>query len=137
VDAVVGELDLLARDRVLDGDEHLAGLAHRHDPGPGIDCQASELRPHHLGLAEMDAGADLEPQLPDALARVVRAPDRVRRLVEHREEAVPGGVQLATVVPPQRLPYHPVMRGDELAPTPVADLGRDLRRGHDVREQGP
>lgn len=71
----------------------------------------------------------------DTLAHLGRASDRVRRPAERREEPVPGRVELATVVPPERLPDESVVRGNECAPPSIPDLLGDLRRGDDVGEQ--
>jgi len=128
VDPVIGEGDLLTRHRISDGsgDEDLAGLPDGHDAGPGVDGEAAHLGPHHLGLPEMDAGADLQTELADVLAHLVRASDGVGGPVEHREEAIPGGVEFAAEMTLERPANERMMRRDELAPPAVPHLGRDL-----------
>ena len=81
-----------------------------------VDHDPAHLRTHDLGLTEVDPGPDLQAELVDALAHLGRASDPVRRSSEGREEPVPGGVELATVVPPKRLPDQSVVRGNERAP---------------------
>ena len=100
-----------------------------------VDHDTAHLRTHDLGLTEVDPVPDLQAELVDALAHLGRGSDPVRRSSKGSEEPVPGGVELATVVPPKRLPDQSVVRGNERAPPPVPDLLGDLRRRHDVGEQ--
>jgi len=53
-------------------------------------------------MAEMDAGAQLEPERSHRLTDIERAANRVVGLVEDREEAVPGRVHQPAPVPLER-----------------------------------
>src|ERR671937_549871 len=121
VDPAVLEPDPLAGDRVADGPGHqdLTGSSQRHDPGGGVDGGAAHLRAHHLGLAEVDPGPDLQPESADPVGDLHGGPDGLGRAGEDREEAVAGSVEFAAPVAPQDRPDHPVVGGDQARPPPV------------------
>jgi hypothetical protein len=107
----------------------------RHDPGAGVHDEPADLAAHDLGLAEVDARADLEPELADALRDLDGAADRVGGTRERGEEPVACRIELATAMTLQRVSDEAVVRGDERAPPPVPHLARDLGGGDDVGEQ--
>jgi hypothetical protein len=85
-------------DQILDGarNDNLIWLCLCSDARPDMHGNAAYLPVHDLALAGMQSGADMQPQLPYPVADRLRAPDGARRSVEGREEAVPGGVDLAS-----------------------------------------
>src|SRR6266581_4701649 len=97
MDAALLEGQARAGHEVLHGvrDEHFAGLRQRRDARADVDSDAAKLRPHHLALAGMEPGADLEPEAPDAVADRARGAYTPSRPVEGREETVARCVDFA------------------------------------------
>jgi hypothetical protein len=85
-------------DQVLDGarNDNFIGLRLRRDTRPDMHGNAAHLPGHDLALAGVQPCADMQPQLPYPATDRLRAPDGARGSVEGREEAVPGGVDLAS-----------------------------------------
>ena len=88
-----------------------------------------------LALAGVETGPDLEPERPHGAPDRGRAADRTRRPVEGREEAVAGHVHLVPAEARELMPDAGVMRVEELAPAPVAELGGVRGRADDVGEE--
>src|SRR6185436_8716615 len=88
--AAVGEADPGADDEVLDGvgDEHLARRRERADARADVDREAADVLADRLALARVEAGAQLDAELPHRVAQLHRAADRARGAVERREDAV-------------------------------------------------
>ena len=65
VDAPVGEAEARAAHEVADaaGDEDLAGACQAHSPCCGMHVDPAQLPFEHLALADVDAGANLDPEL--------------------------------------------------------------------------
>jgi hypothetical protein len=80
------------------------------------------------------ARTDLEPERLYGLRDRLRASDRPSGPVERREEAIPGRVDLLPAVSREHPADDRVMSLQELAPSPVAELGRLCGRTDDVRE---
>ena len=137
VHAVVGELEPRSGDRVAERrrNEDLPRLPRAHHARADVDGEPSDLPLHQLDLADVQAGADLDPDLPDAVGDRARASDRVRGPVEPSEEPVPCGVELPAPESLQLRADDRVVPLDEGSPAKVAQIGRDLRRPHDVREE--
>src|SRR5215208_3329997 len=70
------------------GDEHLVWRGAAHHPRGDVDGQAAEVAIHHLELARVQPGADLEAERPHRLCHRRGAADRPGGSVEGREEAV-------------------------------------------------
>src|SRR5919197_928590 len=112
------------------------------DPGAG-DEVAYRARDEHLArfrerrdaLAGVEARTQLDAEPPDRLLDRVGGADRPRRPVECGEEAVPRGVDLLPAEPDELDPNGLVVRLEQLAPAPVAELHRALRRADDVGEE--
>ena len=64
------------------------------DAGADVDGDAGHLAVQQLALARVQAGANLDAELPTASLIAQRAADRARRAVEAGEEAVAGRVHL-------------------------------------------
>src|SRR5919197_291292 len=116
-------------------DEHLARPGEGRDARAGVNRDAAHLPVRELALAGVEPGSELEPEPPDRLLDRVGGPDCPRRSVECCEEAVPRGVDL---LPPETVELDTnglVVRLEQLAPAPVAELHRALRRADDVGEE--
>ena len=115
----------------------------RISPGPGaaghpradVNRYARELLIDDLALAGVHPGTDLQAQPAHGVDRGVGAADRARRPVEAREEPVARGVDLAPAKALELAPNRGVVSLQQLAPAPVAELGRPLRRADDVGEE--
>src|SRR6266571_203679 len=96
VKAAVRELQAGTGHQVLDRvrHQHFAAAGQRGDAGADVDGDATELGPHDLALARVQAGPDVEPELPDRRADLAGGPDAAGRAVEGREKAVARGVDL-------------------------------------------
>ncbi len=86
-------------------------------------------------LTRMASDTHLDTELAHAVDDLRGAFHGARRSVERREEPVAGGVDLGSAEAHERRPHLPVMGCEQLPPSRVADLGRALRRAHDVGEQ--
>ena len=126
-----------ADDEVLHGarDEHLARAGERRDARAEMDGQPGDVVRQDLDLADVDAGPDLEPELPDAVADRDRAADRAGRAVERREEPVADDLDLVAAEPLELATDDAVVVGEQGLPADVAELGRPLGRADDVGEQ--
>jgi hypothetical protein len=129
VAAAIVELDLGARDEILDGlgDQDLARGGETGHAGTDVNGQPGELVPDALAFTSMDAGADLQAELRHAPDDLARARDRSRGPVEAREEPVSGGVDLDPPVALELAAHERVMPLKELAPPAVADFDRRRR----------
>ena len=134
---MVPEPEARAGDRVAErrGHQHLTGLPDPHHPGRDVHREPADLPLHQLGLAEMGAGANLDPELADGVDDRAGATDRVRGPVEAREEAVPRGVQLAPPMALQLLSDERVVPLDQVPPPAVPQIRGDLGRADDVGEE--
>jgi hypothetical protein len=74
-----------------------------------MNGDAAELRLEYLALTGVDAGANLETDIPDSRHDGLCAPDRPRRPVESGEKSVAGGVELSTVEAEELLPHRSVV----------------------------
>src|SRR5205823_2394412 len=86
-------------------------------------------------LPGVQAGADLDAELADALSDGTRRAHSARRSVEACEESVSGGIDL---LPPEahQLAADPVVVGiDEVVPPAIAKCQGPLRRADDIGEQ--
>ena len=97
--AAVDEGDPRAGDQILDRASDTStspAPACDGDAGADVDRDAADLRAHHLALAGVHAGADLEAERRDAVARSPRrsgsrAPGRRRRRRSRRPRSRPRG----------------------------------------------
>src|SRR5918911_699338 len=79
-------------------DEDLTRPGQRRHPRAGVDGDPAHLPVRELALAGVEPRPELEPESPDRLLDRVSRPDRACRPVKGGEEAVAGGVDLATAV---------------------------------------
>src|SRR5256885_3034192 len=83
----------------------------------------------------MDAAPNVETELRDCPGDRGRGTQRLRRLRERCEEAVPCRVLLTAAVPLQLPADDSAKAGQQLAPARVAELGRQRGRADDVDEE--
>ena len=88
-----------------------------------------------LELTGVQAGADLEVELPDRVPDCTRTADRPRGPVEGGEESVAGDPDLLAAEPLQMVSDERVMLVEECCPAPVAELGGPLGGADDVGEE--
>jgi hypothetical protein len=92
------------------------------------------LWPDDLDLAHVDAGTDLDAHPVQSLHQIFGAVDGPGGLVERREKAVAGGVNLPTPVAFQNLPHEGVVLGQEMTPAAITELRREIGGSDDVGE---
>jgi hypothetical protein len=85
-----------------------------------VHGNAAELGAKDLRLADVQAGADLDAERLYLAGDGRRTSDGVRRLVESREEPIPGAVNLPPVEAPQRSSNDLVVTGQELSPPTIS-----------------
>jgi hypothetical protein len=85
-----------------------------------VHGDAADLRAVELALAGMDAGADLDAELPHGLSGRERAADGARRTVEGGEEAVARRVHLPAAEAVELAPDRAVVFAEQLAPATVS-----------------
>jgi precorrin-3B synthase len=117
------------------GDEHVVRPGQCAHTCPDMYRDPADVVAADLALAGVQPGAHLDAERLHGVADRHRAPDRALRAVEHREEAVPGGVHLAAPKPRQLRPDDGVVRVEQRVPVTIAHLGGPARRVHDVGEQ--
>ena len=88
-----------------------------------------------LHFARMHTGADLELELAQRIAYGEPAPNRARRPVEEREEAVARCVDLLAVETVELGANRRVVLGEEVPPRRVAELVARCCRADEVREE--
>jgi hypothetical protein len=137
VRSLVGEADLRSAHQLLDGrsDKHFTWLGQGGDPCADMYRDAGGLDPSAFDLAGMQAGTDLQADLPDRIADSARAANGACRPVEGRKEAVASGVDLGSGVTFQELANPGVVTVEKLAPTLVSDCLKLLGGTSDVGEQ--
>src|SRR5712691_5738011 len=97
-----------------------------------MDRDATELCAHHLALAGMNAGADLDPVLTHGVPDGERARHGARGAVEGREEAVAGVVDLTAAMALELASHCRMVAFEHATPLRVAQRERLLRRSDDV-----
>ena len=105
-------------------DENLAGLCDGCDSSPDVDGDTADLVVHELALPCVKPRPNLEAEFANAVPNRARAPNRPRRAVEGREEAVASGVHFPTPEVPQLRSDEPMVLLHEFAPAAIAELGR-------------
>ena len=109
------------------GREDLAGIAESADPGADVDGHPTDVGADHLDLTGVEAGAEPDAEVVDALAELGCAADGAGRAVERGEEAVPGALDRDAAV-----------GADELAGDPVVILEQArASRGRRARRRSP
>jgi hypothetical protein len=83
----------------------------------------------------VQAGADFEAERVHDLDDRLRAVNRSGGPVEAGDEAIAGGVDLAAAEADQLAPNEFMVPFEQLAPSPVAELGRSSGRTDDVGEE--
>src|SRR5439155_3772851 len=79
-------------------DEHLSGSRLRCDPRADVHRDPADLAADELALACVDAGADLETEVPHRVHDLARATHRARRPVERGEKAIAGRLDLVAAI---------------------------------------
>jgi len=92
------------------------------------------LAPHLLDAAEVQPYPDVQPEGLDVLHDRRRASDCGNRVIESGEEAVTGGIEFPSPIPPEVATDQLVMPPEKHAPLRVAKALGNGRRGDDVRE---
>jgi hypothetical protein len=105
------------------------------DSRADVDGDSAHLAFDHLALTGVQAGTDLQTQLFHRLGDRAGAADRSSRPVEAGEEPVTGRIELPSVIADELSTDDRVVPLEELAPCPVAELHRLLRRADDVGEE--
>jgi hypothetical protein len=100
-----------------------------------VDRDAADIVAHHLDLAGVHAGADLEIERPHCPHDLLGTAHGARRAVEQRQEAVAGGLHFAATMALQLGANSHVMRLQRRPPLAVAGRHRLFRRIDDVGEQ--
>src|SRR5207253_11142043 len=83
----------------------------------------------------MDAGADLDPEVPHAFGDLERTADGARGPVKGRVEAVASSIVLDPVPARQRVTHHFMVVLDELLPRVVTEGGLLMRRADDIGKE--
>lgn len=117
------------------GDEHLIGCRQRGHPRPDVNGDASKLLSDRLALAGMQPGTYLDSERANGVPDGARAADGPCGAIERRQEPVAGRVNLPSPEALDLSPHPGVEALEELAPAPIAEGGRALRRAHDVHEE--
>ena len=135
--AGVFELQPRARGEVFHrgAHENLPGACERADPRADVDREAANVVASEFDLTGVAPGADLQAELADGHAERLGAADGPGGPVEGRQQAVPGGVDVAAPVPFDLPARQVVMLGEEIGPAGVAELGQPLGGPDDVGEQ--
>src|SRR5438105_4904422 len=115
--------------------EYLARSGQGGDPLADVHRDATDVVAHQLALAGMQSRPDGEPELLDRVAEGAGAPDGARWPIESRQKTVAGGLDLTSAKPGQFAADRGVVAVQEIAPAPITDLNRPLRRAHDVGKQ--
>src|SRR6266496_12308 len=123
--------EILDRPRDKDLSRLRGGFHSRRD----VHADASDVVAPTLDLARMDARADLEAEAPNAAAHGDRAGDGAGGPIEDRQHAVPSPLQPGPVEADHLSPSELVMRVEQLAPAPIAELRGVLGRTDDVGQQ--
>jgi len=100
-----------------------------------VDRNPSALTLNRLGLAKVQAAADIDSDLMDAIRDGGRGPHGLRGLVERGEESVSGGIFLVPFMTPDLGPNDGPEVIQERLPSMIAKLRRDAGRADDVEEQ--
>jgi len=90
---------------------------------------------HHLALARVNTGADLDTKRLRRIDDGSAAANRAGRSVEARKEAVAGRVDLAATMAFELLAHGEAMMLEKLLPSAIAHRDGPLGRANDVGEQ--
>ncbi len=121
--APVSKVQPGAGDEILDGSGHenLIGSGERCDPRADVDGDAAEIVADHFAFAGVKSGADLDAQRPGVGGNGDGATDAARRPVERGQKPVAGRLDFAAPETVEITPNRPVVRGQEVAPAPIAE----------------
>jgi hypothetical protein len=87
------------------GDQDLPWPCGCHGPGRDMDRDPGELGTEHLGLADVQSGADLDPELAHAVADGGSTANPLGRFGERGEEPIAGRVKLPPAEALQKASY--------------------------------
>ena len=127
--AAILERDTRARDEVLDRArrQHLTGAGDSGDPRADVHGDARVVIAAHFALARVHTRTHVDSERARAVDNRRAQRTAQRRAVEHREETVARGADLATAKARQ-LPFAPSRRDDRATPAT-----RDRRRRRAAR----
>jgi hypothetical protein len=100
-----------------------------------VNRDPAELRADAFDFTGVNAGSNLDPEGTERAHDVDCALHGIERLLEGDQEAIAGGIDLASAVAPDLRADNRVVALHQSAPTRVADLGQPLGRLDDVGEQ--
>ena len=90
-------------------DQDLSGLSQLADAGRGVHGQTAHIPGNELDLAGMHRSADVQLERSDRGANGCRTADGARGTVEHRQEPVSGGGDLASAISVELPPHDRVV----------------------------
>src|SRR5688500_827994 len=99
-----------------------------------MDGDAAYLAADDLDFTHVNGDPDLDLERLERLEDRPGTVDRLRRTLEHDEEAVAGRIELAPRETLQLAPHDRVVALEQLPPATVAQLARQLRGAHYVSE---
>ena len=135
--AAMVEAQARSHHQVLDRARHedLARAGGRGDPRADVDGDPAYLGSGQLALAGVQAGPCLHADRADRGADRLAAADRPGRAVEHREEAIAGGVDLAAAEALELAAHERMVTLEQAVPALVAELCRTGGGADDVGEE--
>src|SRR6266516_7965744 len=126
--AAILEREAGTGNEILDGlrHEHFAGAGLRGDARADVDGESGHLVADDLALTSVDAGPNLDPVFAQRAGNGVGAANRAHRSVEGREEAVPGGIELASPEAVEQAADDGMMLAERVRPRVVSVSHRTL-----------
>jgi hypothetical protein len=104
-------------------------------PGAGVHGEPADLLSPHFHFAGVHANPGREPDTSQVVTESAGAADRATRPVEGGQEAIAGGVDLASTEPCQVPAHDRVVLVEERAPAGVTECGGSRGGIHDVGEE--
>ncbi len=137
VGATILEIESRPGHQILHGarDKHLAGFSKGSDTGADVHGDPAELRAHQLALASVEASPHSQAEALDAGTHGGGGAHGAGGSIEGCDETVATGVDLSASELREFLTHNGMMRLEEAAPVPIADLSRFPCRLHDVGEE--
>jgi len=98
-----------------------------------VDREAADVVAGEFDLTSVAPGADLQAELANGRGQRLGAADGPGGPVEGRQQAVPGGVDVAAPVPFDLPAREVVMPDEQVGPPGIAEFGEPLSRADDGR----
>jgi hypothetical protein len=99
-----------------------------------MHCDATELATHYLTFARVNTGPHPDTQIFNCIDSRSGASNGPSRSVECGEEAITGGINLATTITLELLAYGVVVMTEKLFPPTITDFRRKLGGADNIRE---